>query len=67
MESRHSLEVTRDNTGDEGEFTHTHTHSHSHTHTLTVIISGGFHQTILLENAFWAYGSISLAGLFVAE
>ena len=44
MESRGSLEVTRDNTGDEGELTHTHTHTHSHTHTLTVIISGGFHN-----------------------
>ena len=65
MECRRSLEVARDNTGDEGELTHTHTHTH--THTLTVIISGGFHQTVLLGKVFWAYGSISLVGLFVAE
>ena len=67
MESRHSLEVTRGNTGDEGELTHTHTHTLTLTHSLTVIIRGGFHQAMLLGNAFWAYGSISLLGLFVVE
>ena len=63
MESRSSLEVTRDNIGDEGE--HTHKHTHTHTCSLTVIVNGGLFGFFKLGNAFCACGKIALLCLFV--